>query len=372
MSNWRIPLSDILLGEEEVQAVAEVVRSRWLTAGAKTAELERAFAVICQTRYAFAVSNCTAALELGLAALEVGPGDEVIVPSLTFVATANAVRAVGATPVFADITSEDDLNLDPEDVASKISPRTRAVIAVHYGGYPARVDLLAKLCQERGLHLIEDCAHAPGATLGQKPLGSFGALGCFSFFGNKNMTTGEGGMIVTDSPELAETLRLLRSHGMTTGTWDRYRGHASVYDVVRVGHNARFDDLRAALGLVQLGRLFSSNARRGELVRRYRQKLRGVSIPFADREESSFHLMVVLLPEGTERTLVMAKMKEKGIQTSVHYPPVHLFSVYAGEHSLPRLERIAPRLLTLPLYPTLSESQVDEVADALAEALGAI
>src|SRR5262249_40690852 len=161
----------------------------------------------------------------------------VIVPSLTFVATANAARGLGATPVFCDIASEDDLTVDPDDVAKKITPRTRAVAVVHYGGYPPQLDRLVRLRPERGLHLVEGRARARGGVYGGKPVGSLGAAGCFSFFGNKNMTTGEGGMLTTDDPALAERLRLLRSHGMTTGTWDRYRGHASVYDVVLAGHN---------------------------------------------------------------------------------------------------------------------------------------
>jgi dTDP-4-amino-4,6-dideoxygalactose transaminase len=373
MSEWKVALSDISLGEEEAQAVADVVRSRWLTAGPKTAELESRFAARHGVSHALAVTNCTAALELAYAALGLGPGDEVIVPSLTFVATANAVRAVGATPVFCDIASLKDLTASPDDIARRITPRTKAVAVVHYGGYPSQLDRIVSLCDTHKLALVEDCAHSPGASYQGRPLGSFGAVGCFSFFGNKNMTTGEGGMLTTSRPELAEKMRLLRSHGMTTGSWDRFRGHASAYDVVLVGHNQRFDDLRAAVGLVQLDRLDANNARRGELVRRYREALRGLcAIPFDGRDESSFHLMVVVLPEGCERASVMAAMKADGVQTSIHYPPAHLFSVYAqngGAPSLPVLESIAPRLLTLPLFPAMSDAQLALVVSSLRRAL---
>jgi dTDP-4-amino-4,6-dideoxygalactose transaminase len=367
---WKIPLSDITLGEEEAQAVADVVRSRWLTAGPKTLELEQRFAQLHQVKVALAVTNCTAALELAYAVVGIGPGDEVIVPSLTFVATANAVRAVGGTVVFADVISEQDLTVDPADIERKITPKTKAITVVHYGGYAAQVEAILALCQKYNLKLIEDCAHAPAGTYRGQPLGSFGAVGCFSFFGNKNMTTGEGGMLTTQDEALGAELKLLRSHGMTTGSWDRFKGHASAYDVVRVGHNVRFDDLRAAVGLVQLGRVVGLNQRRKELVHYYREQLRDVvTIPFDGVDESTFHLMIALLPLGVERERVMAHLKEEGIQTSIHYPPSHLFRVYEGGPALPKLEAIAPRILTLPLYPAMTTTQIDDVVKALKAAL---
>jgi dTDP-4-amino-4,6-dideoxygalactose transaminase len=201
-------------------------------------------------------------------------------------------------------------------------------------------------------------------------LGSFGDIGCFSFFGNKNVTTGEGGMLTTQDETLAQELKLLRSHGMTTGSWDRFKGHASAYDVVRVGHNVRFDDLRAAVGLVQLGRLAGLNQKRRELVHYYREKLRGlVTIPFDGRDESTHHLMVVLLPEGVDREQVKMSLQNDGIQTSIHYPPSHLFRVYEGGPALPKLEVIAPRILTLPLYPAMTPQDIDVVTDSLRRAL---
>ena len=198
----------------------------WLSMGGETAAFEADFAALTGAAHALAVTNCTAALHLAGMALGWGPGDEVIVPSLTFVATANAVRYTGATPVFADIRSEDDLSLSPDDVAARITPRTRAIVVVHYGGYAADMPALLAVAERHGLDVVEDVAHAPGGSLDGRALGTWGRIGCFSFFANKNMTTGEGGMLTTDDDGLAERLRLLRSHGMTTLTWDRHRGHA--------------------------------------------------------------------------------------------------------------------------------------------------
>jgi dTDP-4-amino-4,6-dideoxygalactose transaminase len=372
MSGWNLPLADVEIGDDEIFAVSEVLRSGWLTSGSETAHFEAEFASLTGTAHALATANCTIALQLAYAALNVGPGDEVIVPSLTFVATANAATVLGAKVIFADIISEHDLTLDPADVARKLSGRTKVVAPVHYAGYPAQMRLLRDICDQTGVAIVEDCAHAPGGRHQGVPVGSWGTVGCFSFFGNKNMTTGEGGMLTTNDAVLAERLRLLRSHGMTTGTWDRYRGHASSYDVTLAGSNGRFDDVRASIGRVQLRRLAGANLQRGTLVRRYRSNLSclaGVTMPFADRDESTFHLAVVLLPAGTDRRRVMQRMVAAGIQTSIHYPPVHQFSVYSDGLPLPVLERVAPRLLTLPLFPRMTESNVDKVVDALANAL---
>jgi dTDP-4-amino-4,6-dideoxygalactose transaminase len=309
---------------------------------------------------------------LAYSALGVGAGDEVIVPSLTFVATANAARALGARVIFADIVSEDDLTIDPADVERKFTARTKVVTPVHYAGYPARMGAIRDLCDRAAVAVVEDCAHAPGGSHEGVPLGSLGAVGCFSFFGNKNMTTGEGGMLTTNDPSIAERLRLLRSHGMTTGSWERYRGHASTYDVTAAGYNGRFDDIRAAIGLVQLRRLDQANQQRGEIVRRYRSRLAhvsGVHVPFAHRNESAFHLAVVLLPPGIERGRIMRCMAEAGIQTSIHYPPAHRFSIYTCDWALPVLERIATRLLTLPLFARMTDADVDCVVDTLEHAL---
>ncbi len=373
---WLVPLSETTLGEEEAQAAADVVRSGWLTQGARVLAFEQAFAAFIGAPHAVAVANCTVGLEIAFDAVGVKPGDEVIVPAITFVATANAARRLGATPVFADIVGPDDLTLDPADVARRITRRTRAIAPVHYGGWPADMRAMRVMADKHGLALVEDCAHAPGARTPDGPCGTLGDIGAFSFFSNKNMATGEGGMLTTSRDDLAARARLLRSHGMTSTTWDRHRGHAYTYDVAAVGTNARLDEIRAAIGSIQLGRLPGGNAVRATCVGRYRERLRdvpGLHIPFATRDlaESAHHLFVVLLPAGTDRIAVMTRLREARIQTSIHYPPTHGFSAYAGlSHPLPVTDALAERILTLPLYATMTLAQVDLVSDALRAAIG--
>jgi dTDP-4-amino-4,6-dideoxygalactose transaminase len=368
---WKVALSETTLGEEEALAAAEVVRSGWLTQGARVQAFERAFADFVGVPHAIAVANCTVGLEIAFQCAGVKAGDEVIVPALTFVATANAASRLGAKPVFADIRSEHDLTLDPTDVARKMTSKTRAIAPVHYGGWPADMPALRTLAATHGVAIVEDCAHAPGARTAEGACGALGDVGAFSFFSNKNMATGEGGMLTTTRDDVAEHARLLRSHGMTTTTWDRHRGHAYTYDVAAVGTNARMDEIRAAIGTIQLRKLAEGNAVRAARVEQYRARLgefSGLEIPFATRaiHESAHHLFVVLLPPEVDRLAVMAAMREHGIQTSIHYPPTHRFSAYgADETTLAVTDRVAARILTLPLFSTMTEAQVDLVCDAL-------
>ena len=372
-----MPLADILVDSELRAAVDEVVSSGWWSMGPKVLEFEQAFAEFCDVRHALAVANGTAALHLALLAAGCGPGDEVILPSLNFVAAANAIAHTGATPVFCDISGPDDLNLDPADLEAAIGPRTKAVLVLHYGGFPCDMQAVRELAEQRGLIVIEDAAHAPGATWRGRPCGGLGLVGCFSFFSNKNLPVGEGGMIVTDDDALAERVRLLRSHGMTTLTWERHRGHASSYDVVAQGFNYRLDELRAAMGLVQLRRLPDENARRGTISARYRERLdgvNGITMPFGELEEgttSAHHLAVALLPEG-RRDDVRAALSERRIQTSVHYPPIHLFTHYTelgSRRPLPRTEAVAARVVTLPLYAHMRDEQTELVIEGVLEAI---
>ncbi len=372
-SPWQVPLSDIDVDDELVAAAEETVRSGWWSMGPRVAEFEEAFAAYCGTRHAFAVSSGTSALHLALAACGCGPGDEVIVPSLTFVAAANTIRHAGAEPVFCDVRGKDDLNLDIASVEAAIGPATKAIAVLHYGGHPCDMEAVLALAQAHGLVVVEDAAHALGAELDGRMCGAIGAAGCFSFFSNKNLPIGEGGMVVTDDDAVADRIRLLRSHGMTTLTWDRHRGHAHSYEVVTSGFNYRLDEVRAAIGLVQLRRLDDGNTERGRLVARYRERLDGVpglTMPFADAggERSAHHLAVVVLPKGTDRDELRTALQADGIQTSVHYPPIHGFAAFADVRrpaALSVTEELAPRLLTLPLYPTLGEQRVDLVCDAL-------
>jgi dTDP-4-amino-4,6-dideoxygalactose transaminase len=377
---WDIQLFKLNFDQREIDAVSSVVAGGWLAMGEKVTNFETQFSqflggdVFCS-----AVANCTAALHMGLLALEVGRGDEVIIPSLTFVADVNVVNLVGATPVLADCTSLKDWNMSVETIEKQITPRTKAIIVVHYAGFPCRdIVEISQLCRERGIGLIEDVAHAPGAIVNGKACGTFGDVGCFSFFSNKNLSIGEGGMISTTNAELNIKLQLLRCHGMTTLTLDRHKGRAITYDVAMPGLNYRMDEMRAAIGSVQLDKLPAANFRRGQLTERYRSNLRGssVKIPFDNQPPSLgsvYHILPVLIPGHVDRVAVIEELKEKKIQSSIHYPPFWDFTAYQGQFSpndSPITADICSRQLTLPLFPTMTEDEVDKVCDALLEALG--
>jgi dTDP-4-amino-4,6-dideoxygalactose transaminase len=355
------------------------VASGWWSAGPRVAEFERQFSEYCGAGgEAIAVSNGTAALHLAVLALGCGPGDEVVLPSLNFVAAANAVAVAGAKPVFCDIAGGVDLNLSPTDLEAAIGPATKALLVLHYGGNPCQMHAILEIAERHRLPIIEDAAHAPGADWRGHKCGTIGRVGCFSFFSNKNLPMGEGGVVVTNDVLLADRIRLLRSHGMTSLTWDRHRGHAHTYDVLEPGFNYRLDEIRAAIGSVQLQRLETENAARRRLATRYRELLdgvEGIAVAFPvhdDRVVSSQHLAVVLLPERATRSGVQAALARDGIQTSVHYPPIHTFTHYAAlthQRHLPETEAIADRLLTLPLFGHMTEEQLDFVADRVAAAI---
>ena len=364
MSRWQVPLADVVVPEDDIAVVADVYRSGWLSMGPRTAEFERALAAYTGARHALAVANGTAALHLICLAAGLGPGDEVIVPSLTFVASVNAIAYTGATPVFADIAALETPWPAAGAVEAAITPRTSAIMAVAYGGHPGEVSRLRELADARGLLLLEDAAHAIGVRHDGRHVGTFGAAGAFSFFSNKNLAVGEGGAIVTDDDALAERMRLLRSHGMTTLTWDRHRGHAAGYDVVALGFNHRIDEPRAALATARLARLDAETARRRELDARYRERLPRAIVPTAG---PAHHIFTVVLGEGVDRDGVRAALHERGIQTSLHYPPVHRFSIYADVAPvLPLTDAYAARAITLPLFAGMTDAQLDLVVDALA------
>jgi dTDP-4-amino-4,6-dideoxygalactose transaminase len=375
MPLWTVPLADVVVPEEDIAVVADVYRSGWLSMGPQTAALEREFAAYVGARHALAVANGTAGLHLICAAAGLGPRDEVVVPSMTFVATVNAIAYTGATPVFADVVSVTEPWLDPHAVDAALTERTRAVMTMAYGGHPGRTVALAALARERGLMLLEDAAHAAGSRVGGRHLGTFGRAGAFSFFSNKNLAVGEGGMVVTDDDAAAAQMRLLRSHGMTTLTWDRHRGHASGYDVVELGFNYRIDEPRAALARRRLARLDAENARRAQLDARYRDLLADIDglapalRPPADAR-LAHHLFTVVLDDGMERARFREALAARGIQTSVHYPPAHRFSIYAWGGDLPVTEAYGARAVSLPLFATMTTAQQDEVVSAIRAALG--
>jgi dTDP-4-amino-4,6-dideoxygalactose transaminase len=372
-----LPLFDLRLEPQDLEAVAKTLRSGWLTLGPRTAEFEEAFAAHLGARHAIALSSCTAALHLAYLAAGVGPGDEVIVPAFTFAATAAAALYCGASPVFAEIVSRKNPSLDPDDVERRITPRTKAVCVVHYAGYAAAADHLKELCDERGVALIEDAAHAPSATLGARKLGTWGLAGAFSFFSNKVLSAGEGGLLCTDSDEVAAFARLRRSHAMTSGTWDRHTGRTDTYDVTGLGFNYRLDEPRAALLLSRLQRLETEITRRRELTVRYRELLTqvgGIIVPFEDGEvsSSSCYVMPIMLEEDGRQAWVAARLRELGIQTSIFYPAIHRFTAYRDRFpgvSLPITELAGRTELTLPFYPHMTDDDQDRVAAALAQAV---
>lgn len=378
MTDWKITLADIVMAEEEIEAAVRVVRSGWLTMGPRTKEFEIALGRYHGAKHAIAVSSGTAALHLSCAALGLSAGDEVIMPALTFVATANAAVVCGAKPVFADIISLDEPTIDPAHVASLITDRTRAIVVVHYAGYGCRMKELLGIARSQGIAVIEDCAHAPGVLEGQRYLGTWGKVGCFSFFSNKNMTTGEGGMIVTDDDSLAERTRRLRSHGMTSGTWERHHDRPQDYDVVEPGWNYRIDEIRSAIGLAQFPKLAGINQRRMELTSLYRgllQDVPHVCLPFRQYTGATAAHILPLLAENVEvRKVVVAALSAAGVQTSHHYPPVHLFKHYREkmgqrEGVLPKTELFAEREITLPLHNRMRDQDVEYITAAIGNAV---
>jgi dTDP-4-amino-4,6-dideoxygalactose transaminase len=372
--SWTVPLTDVVVTEDDVEAVSACLREGWLTMGPRTQRFEAALAEWTGSPHAVTVSSGTASLHLACRALGLGPGDEVIVPAFTFLATAHAVRYGGATPVFCDVIAPDRPNLDVADVERRITPRTRAVIAVHFWGYPADADALRELCDARGLALIEDAAQAIGARVpgSGRQAGTVGDLGCLSFFSKKQLCVGEGGAALSADEELAGTVRRLRSHAMTSGTWDRHRGHEDSYDVVDIGYNFRLDEPRAALGLSRLTRLADHIDARRETVRRYRERLAGVPrITLAWDDEAvalaSHFAFPVLLDDLDTRMRVAGGLAERGIQTT-RYPVLNALTEYAGyaeRGSLPHAEAAADRHLALPLSSHTDVATVDVVVDAL-------
>jgi len=369
---WRVQLHKINYDDREYQAVKEVLDSGWLSVSEKTLAFETKFSeFLGHNSKSLALSNCTAALHMALLALDIKEGDEIITPSLTFIADQNVTQMTGAKNILADISSMEDWSVDPDDISAKITPKTKAVMIVHYAGFACDMERITALCKKQGLPLIEDCAHSPGADYKGQPLGTFGDIAAFSFFANKNIAIGEGGMVVTRNADLYEKLRLLRSHGMSVASFDRYKGRAVSYDVQSPGLNYRIHEISSALGLVQLEKLADANEKRKKLVEQYRSrldKIPSVSIPFKNfsRGKPNYHIMPILLSEKTDRAAVIELMKQDGVQTSIHYPAIQNFSGYKDKvNSTPKAEYICAHELTLPLYPTMTAEEVDIVCDAL-------
>ncbi len=369
--DYKIPLFDLNFDEEEERAVLETIRSKWISTGPKTQEFENLFANYLGVKYAVAVANCTVALHLSMLLCDIKEGDEVICPSLTFVATVNAIRYVRAIPVFADIISFDDLTIDPEDIRKKITNKTKAIVVMHYGGFACHMDEIMKIASEYNLKVIEDASHAPLAEYKGKKLGTIGDIGCFSFFSNKNISTGEGGMLITNNQEYYERAKLLRTHGMTSLSYERAKGHSTNYDVVELGYNYRMDDIRASIGIVQLKKLKNDLEKRAQIRKWYIEELENLDsiiIPFKNYSEfSSNYIFPIVLKNSTseKRDWVRNKLAEAGIQTSVHYPAVHRFSIYGSNKELSYTDYISDNLITLPLYSSLNLNDIQYVIEKL-------
>lgn len=378
-----IPYARQRLDRDDLAAAAEVLASDWLTTGPRVAEFEAALAGFCNVAEAAVVSSGTAALHLAMLALGVGPGHEVVVPAMTFAATANCVLYAGGTPVFADVDPH-TLLLDPASAESRITPRTKAVIAVDYAGQPCAWDELRALADARGLALAADGCHALGATFAGRPVGALADLTCFSFHPVKHIATGEGGAVATDSPDLAQTVRRLRNHGITTDARQREESGTWFYEMQDLGFNYRLTDIQCALGISQLKKLPGWLARRRELAARYARLL--ADIPGAEPlallpgREHAWHLYVVrLAPElaGEGRRRVFAYLRAAGLGVNVHYLPVHLHPYYrralgTGEGLCPHAEAAYARIISLPMYPGLTDADQDRVVEALAAALGRV
>ncbi len=377
MNAVSIPIMKPFLGPEEQEAAAAAIASGWIAQGPRVREFEEAFAAHLGAAHSVAVSNCTTALHLALHVLGIGPGDEVVVPSLSFIATANAPRYVGATPVFADVDLATQ-NLDVESVGAVLTDRTRAVIVVDQGGMPADVDPLRAMCDRRGIHLIEDAACAIGSTYRGRPVAGAAHLAAFSFHPRKILTTGEGGMVVTDDEQLAARLRRLREHGMSVSAAERHAtGGAPVLEqYLETGFNYRMTDIQAAVGLVQLGRLEGVVARRREIAARYQEGLgetEGTALPsdpaWGTTNYQSY--AVLLTDDSASRDDVMVQLAAEGISTRRGIMASHLEPAFAG-HShvpLPVTERLTRHSLILPVFHEMTDAEQDRVIETFRRVL---
>jgi dTDP-4-amino-4,6-dideoxygalactose transaminase len=376
-----IPFHRPDIGQEEIDAVVDTLRSGWLTMGPKTRAFEEAMAGLAGAKRAVAVNSATSGLHLGLDALGIGRGDEVLVPTVTFASTAATVIHAGATPRLVDCEA-DTLNIDVADAANKCNERTRAIVPVHYAGHPCDMDAIGALARERKLFVMEDAAHAPGARYRGRPIGSISDLTVFSFYATKNLTTGEGGMVVTDDDALADTMESRRLHGMSRDAWKRYSVAGKWrYDIAYPGFKYNMTDMNAALGLVQLKRFGALQERRQQIVERYRAGLAdvdAVELPVCRPEvDHAWHIFIVrvrpeLLRIGRDEIIV--ELNEAGIGTSVHFVPLHVHSYYREvlgytDEDLPEATRQWQRIITLPLFSGLEDAEIDRITDTLKDVL---
>ena len=377
--NRFIPFSRPWIDETEIAAVSEVLASQWISTGAKVREFERAFAEYIGVKHAIAVSSCTAALHLSLVATDIGSGDEVITTPYTFTATAEAIRYVGAKPVFVDVDKH-TLNMDIAQIEAAITARTKAILPVHIAGLPCDMDALQALCRKHNLVLIDDAAHAIPAEYKERYIGSLGDISAFSFYANKNLTTAEGGMITTNSDALAEPLRTMRLHGIDKDAWAR-QSRRSIwrYDITTEGYKYNMTDIQAAMGLCQLMKLNKQHERRHHFAQIYQTELTKfpeIQTPFSPEnpKEHAWHLYIIQLL-SRERDAFIDAMRAANIECSVHYIPLHLFRFYQEQYGyregdFPHAEAAFERVVSLPLHPGLTEEDVYAVVAAIRKFLG--
>jgi perosamine synthetase len=368
-----LPYGRQQIEDADIKAVVEALCSDWLTTGPRVAQFEKAFAAYCGAAEAVAVNSGTAALHAAMRALGVGPGDEVIVPAITFAASANAAVYEGAAPVFADVEA-DTLLLDPASVADRISPRTKAIVAVDYAGQPADYDALAEIARPRGIRIVADACHAPGAVYRGRKAGTLADISCFSFHPVKHLTTCEGGMCMTDDAGMAAHMRRFRNHGIDSDHAKRDAEGTFAYDMVELGYNYRLPDVQCALGLAQLQRLPGWLSARRAVAALYDEAFASVphATPLARRPDRAHahHLYVVRLAPAIDRGQAFKRLRGQGIGANVHYGPVHLMGFYRargyGPGLCPVAEDAAKHILTLPMFPAMTKSDVARVVDAVA------
>ena len=374
----KIPLGKPSIGSEEIRAVEKVLRSGWLVEGPNVKEFEKRMAEYVGTRYAVALNSCTSALQLSLSAIGIGPGDEVIVPSFTFPATANSVICAGGKPVFTDV-DEVYHNMDPQKIEEKVTEKTKAIMPVHYAGHPADMDPIMKVAAKHGLEVIEDAAEALGAEYKGRKVGSIG-IGCFSFYPTKNITTAEGGMITTDDERVDRIARMMRGHGVFKGTWSREREKKPWERIqMELGYNFRMTDIQGAIGLVQLNKLEEMNGKRISHACYLDEQIRGIKgIKLPTVMEGCKHVYQMYNPTVVSekvRNRIVESLREKGIGASVHFaPPTHLMPYYVEKYGykegmLPVTEKTSKTIFTLPMFPDLTKEELQFMVEALKEIL---
>ncbi|GGF98675.1 DegT/DnrJ/EryC1/StrS family aminotransferase [Paenibacillus abyssi] len=374
MEDKLIPVLQPSIGQEEIDAVTEVLRSGWLGLGPKTEQFEQQFAGFAGSRFAVALNSGTAALHLALDVLGIGPGDEVIVPSITFISTVHAVSYVGAKPVFADL-EHDSMNLSVADIERKITDNTKAIIVVHMGGHPCDMDAVHELALAKGIKVVEDAAHACGAEYKGRRIGSVGDVTCFSFHAVKNLTSGEGGAVTCKAEWMNRKLREKRWVGISRDTWMRSSGekvYAWQYFVDEVGYKYHMNDLQAAIGLVQLNKLNQLNARRRQIAERYQAELKDLEWMELPQEKpyarSSWHLFQIKLQDEGLRDRMITHLQEKNIASGVHYYPCHLHPCYIHLKAVvPISSEVWRKILTLPIHPNITDHDLDRIISRIRE-----